>query len=289
MTDLEVANLELRLENETLRRRLHERVEALRAAEQGLRALDRSKRDFITLMSHELRTPLTSVIGTAEVILYGICDSKTEILSMVRTIASEARRLSRFVDDAMEFLEWAAGHLKPQLEPVDPVRVLEDVILRLRPRYAEKSLQVSVGEPTGDRLLAEERALDTCLERILDNAMKFSRPGGKIEVAFAGDSREGRPFLSISVRDEGEGVPAERARDLASFLTLCHDPKNHTSGAGLSLALVREIVGAHGGSIRITSPGVGQGCEAVLSFPRVQSPAARNERLPSRREARILA
>jgi len=258
---------QLRLENESLRRQLLERTEELTSARNELNVLDRMKRDFITLVSHELRTPLTSVVGMADLISNQLYESADDLQEMAKTIAVEATVLSGLVDDMIEFLQWASGQMRLKKTPLNLCAQVDGTVNRVHERYADKHLQIVRKGPEHLELTADSRSLQGCLARVVDNAMKFSYANGKIEIRVESTVFKGQSQALVVVRDEGQGIASENLEELYKVLTLCHSYKNHTSGSGLSLAIVREIVGAHDGAIRIESRGKGHGSEVVLSFP----------------------
>ncbi len=261
---------QLRVENEELKRRLIEHTEALLAARRDLTVLDRMKRDFITLISHELRTPITSIVGLADLIRNGLYETTSDLKQMSGSITDEAIRLSRFVDDVVEYLQWASGQVSTRMVPIDIPSVAREAMGRLSERYKDKSLAVSFQGESCLEIDADFQSIHSCLVRVLDNAMKFSLPGGKIEIRIervGGTESCDEGWAILYVRDEGQGISQESLEDLYKALTLCHSYQNHSRGTGLGLAISREILRAHGATIRIESPGPGLGCEAILRFP----------------------
>lgn len=265
--------ISLRLENEELRRTIIERTEALLAAQKDLSVLDRMKRDFITLVSHEMRTPITSVVGMADLIRNSLYDSTFDLHQMAGSIAEEATRLSRFIDDLIEFLQWASGQVSMRMAPIDLPSLAREAVQRLEEPYREKKVSVVLlGEKTLE-IDADLHSLQSCLGRVFDNAMKFSLPGGRVEIrieSVPGTDPGDEGSALIFVRDVGQGISPEHIENLYKVLTLCHSYQNHTRGSGLGLAISREILRAHSGAIQVESPGAGHGCEAILRFPRRQ-------------------
>jgi signal transduction histidine kinase len=216
------ASDDLRLENEELRRTVIERTEALLAARKDLSVLERMKRDFITLVSHELRTPITSVVGMADLIRNGIYDSAADLRLMATSIADEAARLSRFVDDLVEFLQWASGQMSTRMVPIDLPSLAQEAALRLSERYREKKVDVIFLGEKSLQIDADIQAIQSCLVRVIDNAIKFSKVGDVVEVRIDGvpsadPGDEGSAL--IFVRDHGEGISQEHLEDLYKVLT----------------------------------------------------------------------
>ncbi|MBI4604975.1 MAG: HAMP domain-containing histidine kinase [Planctomycetes bacterium] len=251
-----------------LQRKLIERTEALLEARNELRVLDRMKRDFIVLISHEMRTPLTSVLGMADLIRNGLHESPEDLAGMATAICDEAQRLARFVDDVVEFLQWASGQASVKMAPLDLVGQVQECVARLQEKHRGKGIAVVVRGEDGVPMVGDLRAVQSCIERILDNAMKFSEAGGTVEVTL--ERREdpsGGGQAVLRVRDHGQGIAPEHIEDLGKPMTLCHGYNHHSRGCGMGLAIAHEILRAHGGRLRITSPGKGLGTEAVVTLP----------------------
>ena len=259
---------ELRQQNDDLRSKVIERTEALLLAQKELSVIDRMKREFITLVSHELRTPVTSMIGMAVLIQSGLYESKDELESMAKAIHDEANRLVRFVDDMIEFIQWVAGRVTIHRSQVDARVLAVEAAQRVTERYASKGVVVSMEGLDEAKVLADPFHLQKCLERLLDNAVKFSRPGGKVVVSFDGVSSSAPDgYVTVVIRDDGVGISSERLDGLFRAMSICHSYENHTGGSGLGLVLCREILRAHGGIVRVTSDGLDQGCEVTLTLP----------------------
>jgi signal transduction histidine kinase len=258
----------LRQENDDLRRKIIERTEALLKAQKDLSVIDRMKREFITLVSHELRTPVTSMMGMAVLIQSGLYESKTELESMAKAIHDEANRLVSFVDDMIEFIQWVAGRMVIQPVRLDARSIAAEAIEHVTHRYAAKHVTITMEGMPEVFVTADIFHLQGCMTRILDNAVKFSKPNGRVTVTFEGISafeREG--YVTITIRDEGCGIPRERLECIFRAMSICHSYENHTGGSGLGLVLCREILRAHGGSIRVESEGKEKGCEVTITLP----------------------
>ena len=266
-------------EMRALRRSLIARTEQLLAAREELRVLDRMKRDFVTLVAHEMRTPLTSIIGVADIALHGLYESHEELVSLLATVQSEGTRLGRFVADAIEFLQWVSGDASLARETFDLRVQIEEVVRAVSANYEDKSVSATVWTPRRLEMETDLRSLTMCLERVIDNAFKFSEGDAQIRIKVEVTPVEGREeWVTIRVLDHGCGIDPERLDELYRAMSLCYSPWHHTRGGGLSLALVREILWRHGGTIRIESDGIGEGCEAVMSLPRRVTPSSEQQR-----------
>jgi signal transduction histidine kinase len=204
----------LRLENESLRRKLLERSEELISARNELSVLDRMRRDFITLVSHELRTPLTSVVGMSDLISHGLYEWTDDLHERMKTISTEASVLSRLVDDMIEFLQWASGQMAMKKDVVDLCSHVDETVKRVHGRYADKNLRITTPGLERLEISADAHSLQGCLERVVDNAMKFSYPEGKVDVRVESTVANGKSVALVIVRDRGQGIASENLQEL---------------------------------------------------------------------------
>lgn len=243
---------------------------------------ERMKSEFLANVSHELRTPLTPIKGYLDILMRKkLTRDKTE--HFLDQMLQSVGRLERIVEILVDFAALEAGRLKPRAEPV-PVRVLvDDAIERWRKRDPAHEF---VRRSTADvAILGDPRLLGRSLDELLDNAVKFSPNGGKIEVeADASNGVRGRRggSIRITVRDRGIGIEPERIADLfQDFRQLDGSETRTYGGLGLGLAYVKRIADAHGGEVLVESrPGKGSAFSIVL-------PAADTSRRP--REGRTPA
>jgi PAS domain S-box-containing protein len=251
---------------------LEQRV-ADRTAE--LARVARAKDEFLASMSHELRTPLNGILGTAEVIaegVYGPVDG--EMRAALGRVEESGRHLLSLINDILDVAKVEAGKLA--LEP-GPVAV-EDLCrasLRLVQEPAQrKRIRLALGGqldlPT---IVADERRLKQVLVNLLTNAVKFTPAGGKVGVDV--DTADDGATLCIAVWDTGVGIAAEDLpRLFQSFVQLDTRLAREQAGTGLGLALVRRLVGLHGGSVDVQSePGRGSRFTVRLPAERAAAPA----------------
>ena len=158
------------------------------------------------------------------------------------------------------------------MEPLDLRCQLLDLLAVLEVKYAKKKVSVELEGP--DEMLVEfdRSSLSICLERIIDNALKFSDDSGHVTIKYSVTNLSDDEWVTVRVRDRGCGIDPERLDYLYKALSLGCSAYDHTRGGGLSLAIVREIAWRHNGTIRLESAGEGHGCEATLGFPRRSTP-----------------
>jgi signal transduction histidine kinase len=226
---------------------LHERW--LHRALERLREFDRLKDEFIAVISHELRTPLTSVYGAA-LTLQKREVSKDMQAALLEIVSGEAGRLARLLDDALSASRLHADRETFDIAPTDGARVARAVVDGVRPRLTD-ALELELAAPAGLPLVsADDDKLRQVLVNLLENAIKYSPDGGRIEVRV---DRAG-PAMRFSVRDEGIGIAAEQqARIFERFHRLDPNMTRGVGGTGLGLYICRELVQHMHGRIWVTS------------------------------------
>jgi signal transduction histidine kinase len=227
-----------------------------------------AQRAFVANASHELRTPLTNIKLRAEALEDGALDDPAVALKFVKEIGSEADRLSRMANDLLA-LSRQDGAPPPVREPVDLPALIAEVTAEMALR-AERAGVVLVQEiaPGVPVVSADPADLRTLLANLIDNALHYTEPGGRVTIS-AGLA-DGQPGVVLRVADTGSGMTAE---DLAhAFERFYRADKARRrgnavagSGAGLGLAIVKGVAEAHGGSVSAQStPGQGTTIDVVL-------------------------
>ena len=231
-------------------------LERERAINLRLREVDRLKDEFLANTSHELRTPLYGMVGIAESLIDGAAGAVGATMRHnLSMIVSSGRRLSGLVNDILDFSKMSRRGLELQKKPVD-LKALTDVVLTLsQPLTAGKDLRltnaIGQGLPAAE---GDENRLQQILHNLISNAVKFT-DSGRIEVSAVAE--EGR--LIVQVKDTGIGIPEDRQdRIFESFEQADASTEREYGGTGLGLAVTKELVSLHGGSIWVEShPGEG--------------------------------
>ncbi len=229
-----------------------------------LRRLERVRRDFVANVSHEFKTPLTAIQGFAETLLAGALDDLENRRRFVEIIGDHARRLARLTDDLLKLSLIEAGKLELEFQPVAVGELIRTCVetTRLRAEQKQQSLQV---ECPADLPSArgDVRRLQEALQNLLDNAVQYTPPGGRITV----QARASEGAVVITVSDTGIGIPqADQARIFERFYRVDVARSREVGGTGLGLSIARHIVEAHGGRIWVEST-VGQGSDFHFSLP----------------------
>lgn len=225
----------------------------------GLSKADKMKNDFISSVSHELRTPLTSIRGWGETLLSVDPAERETYNKGMRIILSETQRLSSMVEDLLDFSRMQTGSMSVSLAPSDLVAELTDAVIAVEQRARRAGIRIRYDEPArAVAVIADRNRMRQVFANILDNAIKYSSPGGEIAVSVR--RKDGHAY--VTVRDSGKGIPPD---ELSKVKSRFYKASNSTTGSGIGLAVVDEIMRLHGGSFDIQSE-LGTGTTVKLGF-----------------------
>ena len=221
-----------------------------------LKRLENLRRDFVANVSHELKTPLTAIQGAVETLLGGALKDADRGKPFVESVAEEAGRLRRLVDDLLTLAQVESKQEDFRPEPISLQAFLEKEVARHRPLAASRdlSLEIEILSPL-PAFAADRGQLAQAVGNLLDNAIQYNRPGGRVTLKVSSDSRACR----IEVEDTGIGIPPEDlARVFERFYRVDKGRSRETGGTGLGLSIVKHVAEAHGGSVEVESrPGSG--------------------------------
>lgn len=221
-----------------------------------------AQQEFLANVSHDLRTPLTSIQGFSQAIAEGVASDPQSAQHAAQIIYDEAARLHRMVESLLDLARIEAGRLDMTRRAVQPGEVLRAVAESLSVRARDKSLQLNASIPPDlPRIAGDGDRLAQVFTNLIDNAIRHTPPGGSVSLN-AGTQADG---ISIEVRDTGEGIPPD---DLPRIFERFYrvDKSRQSSGVGLGLAITKQIVEAHGGTIGATST-PGQGAVFTVWLP----------------------
>ncbi|TYP54926.1 two-component system histidine kinase PnpS [Thermosediminibacter litoriperuensis] len=232
-----------------------------------LKHLEKLRSEFIANVSHELRTPLTSIKGFVETLLEGAYQDPVLSKRFLNIIDAEAGRLYRLINNLLDLSRIETNQLKLRIEDVSAAELIKEVILIFENRLKEKGLMFSADIP-GDlpKVKADPDWLRQVFINLLDNAIKYTRDGGKvwIEAEPKGD------VVEFRVCDTGIGIPEEDLpRVFERFYRVDKARSPDMGGSGLGLAIVKHLVKAFGGEIRVESK-VNQGSKFIFTLKRSQ-------------------
>ena len=239
--------------NRYLEYRVEQRTAELEEALRKLSEINQLKANFIANVSHELRTPLTHIRGYIELLstesLGELNDDQKKALDVsMRSVD----RLQNLINDLLLFSVAARGEMTLALKPVDLNRVISAVLMHAVPKAHDKKLDIKVDiDPALPFVQADEEKLNWVFSQLLDNATKFTQPGGKIQLTA---NLENDKMVNITITDTGIGIAPERVKEIFEpFHQLDGSATRRFGGTGLGLALVRQIIEAHGSLINVHS------------------------------------
>ncbi|MBI5481780.1 MAG: tetratricopeptide repeat protein [Deltaproteobacteria bacterium] len=255
-----------------MERRIEAGTEQHRVASEGLRAanaklveFDRMKSSYIQKVVHDLRAPLSSVLMSLENINDGLVGPLSERQREVLGAAQlRAEAMTQLVQDLLDLERLRAGEARPTRVPVAPSAVFARAIDAVAARAQQRQVTVeAAGLAALPAIVGDPAALASVAENLLDNAVKYTQPGGLVRVEARSDHRE----IVIAVRDSGIGIPAAEIPLLfEEFFRASNARALEREGTGLGLAIVKRIVEAHGGTVSVDSV-EGSGTTVTLRLP----------------------
>jgi two-component system phosphate regulon sensor histidine kinase PhoR len=239
----------------------------------ALRRLESVRSDFVANVSHELRTPVTNVRGYAETLLSSF-DLEPQARSFLETIQRNATRLGAIIDDLLLLASLETpGSERPETAPVGLAAALRETIERHADAAERKRMTIACECPPGLRVQASAGLLDHAVGNLLENAVKYSPEGSRVEIA----AREEGSQAVIEIRDQGPGIPTQHLpRIFERFYRVDRARSRDSGGTGLGLAIVKHVAQALGGGVEVESrTGVGTCFRLRLPLPeRVPEPGA---------------
>jgi PAS domain S-box-containing protein len=247
-----------------IERVLHETEEELRRTNQALREADRRKDDFLATLAHELRNPLAP-IRNAVAILRQKGPDEPALVWARNVIDRQVDQLTRLIDDLLDTARISRGKLVMHKRPVELDRVIDMALETSRPHITAAGHLLSILLPREPVLLeADPTRLAQVFSNLLNNASKYTEPGGAISLAA---SLEGSQVM-VCIEDNGIGFPQEAALQLFEpFSQWTGAPERANGGLGIGLSLVRGIVALHDGSVEARSEGPGRGSQFRVHLP----------------------
>jgi len=234
------------------------------------REASRLKDEFLAAVSHELRTPLNAIFGWSQLLATTRLDADTTAKA-VASISRNAQAQARVIEDLVDVSRIVTGKLLLRLQPVDlrvPIEAAADVV---RPSAQAKGLYLDVQTSGAGRFVSGDRdRLQQIVWNLLSNAVKFTPAGGRVTIS----TRERGTAYEIEVRDTGMGLAPE-------FLPYVFDRFRQADGSttreygglGLGLSIVKDLTELHGGTVHVSSAGIGKGSLFVIQLPALTGPA----------------
>ena len=221
---------------------------------------EKMKNDFISSVSHELRTPLTAIQGWAETLQSGGIGRETYDKGM-SVIVRESERLSGMVEELLDFSRMQSGRMRLMLNKIDLLAELDEAVYMFtdRARTEHKQLIYDEEDTMLSPILGDVNRLRQVFINIIDNALKYTNPGGTVRVS----AYEDDGFIRVLIKDSGCGIPAEH---LPHIKKKFYKANQNVRGSGIGLAVANEIMELHSGSLDIDSE-EGMGTTVIITMP----------------------
>jgi signal transduction histidine kinase/CheY-like chemotaxis protein len=237
-----------------------------RSARREAEAASRAKDEFLTIISHELRTPLTPIIGWVHMIRSEILPSK-ETKRGLSVIEKNSYAMKRLINDLLDMSAILSGKMRMEELPVNLEAVVREAVETVGPLAMARNvhLEVSFRDWRNEVVSGDRARLLQVFSNLLDNAVKFSTPGGSVRINCEANGAD----AIVAIEDSGQGITSEflpfvfeRFRQADGSRTRAH------GGLGLGLSLVKSLVEAHKGAVEAASEGEGQGSRFTVRLPR---------------------
>lgn len=265
------ALVETRDEVGELGQSLNELAQELQDYVGRLEVQDRMRREFVANVSHELKTPVTILRGYHAALADGTIENPTEQEKYRRIMGEEIQRMEKLIAELLDLSLLQADGTAIEKERLSLAEIVDNVQLLLEQRSTTSGVVLAVAHDAGEaEIFGDGNRIIQLLLILVDNALKFTPPGGRIEI---GLGREGEMIL-LSVADTGKGIPAEDLPYIwERFYKGDKSRQRAAGGTGLGLAIAREIIHLHGATVEVSST-TGSGTRFVIRFPAVKEKGA---------------
>jgi hypothetical protein len=241
-------------------------LEAERSARMAAQRATRVKDEFLATLSHELRTPLSAILGWTQVLLRGESVKGPDAQKRaIEVIERNARAQIQLIDDLLDLSRVMAGKIRLDLQQVSFVSIVEAAVDTVRPTADAKGIRLkAILGSSQDIVSADSARMQQVVWNLLTNAIKFTPKGGQVQALL----QRVNSHLELSVSDTGIGIPASYLPHVFDRFSQRDSSTTRTfGGLGLGLAICKQLVELHGGSIRAASQGENQGATFFVQLP----------------------
>jgi PAS domain S-box-containing protein len=233
-------------------------------AEKNLRAADRLKDEYLAMLAHELRNPLAPIRNSLQILKQPAANS--EMREQAREMAErQVKHMALLLDDLLDVARISNGRIELRIQTVDLTALVRRTVEAVRPFVEEQRHELIVSlPPTAVHTSGDPTRLDQVLTNLLNNAAKYTKPGGKIWLTVESAGQE----ACLRIRDNGIGIAADVLPRIFDLFVQAQRREDRTqAGVGIGLTLVRRLVELHQGSVEALSDGPGQGSEFIVRLP----------------------
>lgn len=229
-----------------------------------LEELNRLKGNFVSNVSHELRTPLASIVGFAETIASDHDLSKEMVLEFNNIILTEGKRLAKFIENILDFSKLEEGDEKLNKSPCDLVEIVLEVLGSYSKQAKEKGITIEQRIPEAEMVIfADKERLCRAISNIVNNAIKFTKDGGRVTVIAQDFLKE----VELVISDTGIGIPEKDIPNIFGKFNKLDRPGKQYPGTGMGLFAAHQIISLHKGLIKIKSE-VNSGTSVIIRLPK---------------------
>ncbi|HEY6135612.1 MAG TPA: response regulator [Rubrivivax sp.] len=256
----QVTDITERMVNEHVKQQL---LESERTARTSAEQLSRMKDEFIAVLSHELRSPLNAIMGWVHVLIQR--GGSDETMEGLRAIERNGKAQTRLISDLLDVSRANVGKMRLMRTPLDLADVVRSAAAALDAASEENGTVVHIqAEEPLPKVYGDAARLQQVMWNLLSNAIKFSPKGGRIDIVCTRDG----DGVRVDVRDGGQGIDAEFLPHVFDRFTQASSVnRRYRSGLGLGLSIVQTLVQAHGGSVTVSSAGLGRGATFQVWLP----------------------
>lgn len=274
-----------RKQSEAEREHLLEREQTARKQAE---AANRIKDEFLAVLSHELRTPLNPILGWTRLLRAGKLNAQKTAMAL-ETIERNAKLQTQLIEDLLDVSRILRGKLSLNMAPVDLPLIIEAAIETVRLAAEAKAICIHmVLNPIAEQVLGDSARLQQVVWNLLSNAVKFTPEGGQIDICLERVDREDRrissasySYAQIQVSDTGKGISPDFLPYVFDYFRQADATTTRQfGGLGLGLAIVRQLVELHGGTVQATSPGEDQGTTFTVKLPLLKGYRERSSHEP---------
>lgn len=238
--------------------------EELLKQNQQLKHLDLAKNKFIALTSHELRTPLSAMVASAEILHLKLYDGPEQLNDFVNIIYEQGQHLVHLVNDILDFTKIQAQRMDFYIEQKEVLSLVKTVADSYSGMAETQNIQMTLQSKAQDGICYfDEIRLRQVLSNMINNAIKYNRPGGRLDIFVVDD----QDVIKISVHDTGQGIAADKLESVFNEFETLGQVATHHNGTGLGMPISRRLMEGMGGQLKVESK-VGYGSHFWVEIPK---------------------
>ncbi|OQW50723.1 MAG: hypothetical protein A4S09_11240 [Proteobacteria bacterium SG_bin7] len=226
--------------------------EELLTQNKQLKELDLAKNRFIALTTHELRTPVAAIVGTADILVNNLYDDENQKNEFIKTIFEQGNYLMALVNDILDFAKLQAGKMEYFVEQLNLADLVREQAHHFEPWAQKETLTIRFDDQGKTwPCYFDHMRTSQVIANIINNAIKFNKKNGKVEISLSIDPTN--TFTVVSIKDTGKGIESSKISTVFNEFETINDVSKHHKGTGLGMPISKRIVESMGGQIKIES------------------------------------